>query len=112
MEGYRCPWCGCEIIDDDYRECEPEEGYSVECPECGREFTVSYYFYPVFVVEVPDELEACSGCDLWDGTCDCCGLGSGKAERTADFRSFAGLPALAPMAGCPLGHGKEAANGQ
>ena len=91
MSDYRCPWCGHEIEDDDYWECSPEDAYPVECPNCEREFDVSYYLDPVFNVTVPDELEPCAGgCDVWDHCDDCCGFGSMEVKERNAWRASHG----------------------
>lgn len=89
MSDYRCPWCGSEIEDQDYWESRPEEDYTVECGDCEREFKVRYYFEPVFVVEIPSELNRCVECDSWSIDDHCGWQGEGA------------------MCGCPLGHDKE-----
>lgn len=89
MNDYRCPWGGNEIKDLDYWEHQPEECYRVVCHDCGREFEVSYYYEPVFNVEIPDVLSVCSECGVWN---------------IFDYCGWIGFDA---MEGCPLGYDKE-----
>lgn len=105
---YRCPWCSEEIEDQDYWEQQPEDDYTVECPNCEREFEVSYYLDPVFSVSVPEELKDCPcECDAWNRLDECCGYGTSELAKRNISRALAGLPEKAPMAGCPLGHGEK-----
>ena len=71
MSDYVCPWCGCEIDEDDWWEIPENETFITECPNCERELRVSYYVEPVFSVTMPEELDACADCRAWDGIEDC-----------------------------------------
>ena len=109
MISYHCPYCGEGIEDETWYEMPLEEDYEVECPECEREFSVSYSIDPSFYVRIPDELACCHGCDLWNGTDECCGRNDPVfTERRNRILACGLLGPAAPMEGCPLGHDKEA----
>ncbi len=106
---YRCPYCGNEIEDPDYWEMTPEYDYEVECPECEREFQVSFCLDPVFSVKIPEELKDCPcDCDAWDSIDGFCCYGTEELKKRNANRARIGLPGIVPMSSCPLGHGGDA----
>lgn len=113
MSDYVCPWCGCEVDEDDWWEIPENETFITECPNCERELRVSYYVEPVFSVTMPEELDACADCRAWDGIEDCCAwLDKAKIAEWNHRRAIWGdRKNIRPMNGCPLGHDKEDDNG-
>lgn len=108
MSDYICPYCGQGITEDDWWEMQPEEDYETGCPNCEREFKVSYYVDTVFTVTMPEELDACTDCDAWDGIYDCCAWSDRARIEEWNFRKRRlGQEYVRPMTGCPLGHDKE-----
>lgn len=108
MSDYRCPWCGIEIDDPDYWRKEPGEGYTVECGDCEREFTVRYYYDLVFRVTMPEELGRCSECRAWNGAEECCGWTDRDDIKDRNrVRSILGLGSIHPIEDCPLDYDKE-----
>lgn len=101
---YRCPYCGSEMEDPDYWEVNPEDEYEVECGDCGHVFVVSYYLDPVFMVEMPSELEPCVDCYCWDSIEGYCAFGTEKQSEINARLIRYGLAPSEPLAKCPLGH--------
>lgn len=104
---YRCPYCGNEIDDYDYREIDPEKEYEVECGDCGRAFEASYILIPSFGVTIPSELEPCGDCGCWNSIEDYCAFGTKEQSEINARLIRCGLDPRAPKAKCPLGHGVE-----
>lgn len=94
---FMCPYCGAGHKEYDFDFCE-EGSYSVECANCGRSFDVDVSYTTLISVDVPTELESCSG-RCWAWSIGCCHYG--EKFMLSDGHVTCNVP------DCPLGHPME-----